>query len=79
MKFETVDIQNNKGEQAIRIPESLKIDDSKVYIKKMGNCLYIIPYHQPWQSLIDSLQQFSPDFMEDRDQPLSQNRESFDW
>ena len=78
MKFETVDIQNNKGEQAIRIPESLKINDSKVYIKKMGNCLYIIPYHQPWQSLIDSLQQFSPDFMEDRDQPLSQNRESFD-
>ncbi|HEV2831767.1 MAG TPA: hypothetical protein VGW31_07285, partial [Hanamia sp.] len=60
MKFETVDIQNNKGEQAIRIPESLKIDDSKVYVKKMGNCLYIIPYHQPWQSLIDSLQQFSP-------------------
>ncbi|HEY9340635.1 MAG TPA: type II toxin-antitoxin system VapB family antitoxin [Hanamia sp.] len=78
MKFETIDIQNKEGGQAIEIPESFKIDDSKVYIKKMGNCLYIIPYHQPWQSLLDSLQQFSPDFMEERNQPLPQNRESFD-
>jgi antitoxin VapB len=78
MKFETIEIQNKEGGQAIEIPESFKIDDSKVYIKKMGNCLYIIPYHQPWQSLLDSLQQFSPDFMEERNQPLPQNRESFD-
>ena len=78
MKFETIDIQNKEGGQAIEIPESFKIDDSKVYIKKRGNCLYIIPYHQPWQSLLDSLQQFSPDFMEERNQPLPQNRESFD-
>lgn len=34
MKFETVDIQNNKEGQAVKIPESFKIDDSKVYIKR---------------------------------------------
>ena len=78
MEFEAIDIQNNEDGQAIRIPEIFKIDDSKVYIKKMGNCLYIIPYHQPWQTLFDSLNEFSPDFMEDRNQPSSQTRESFD-
>ena len=78
MEFEAIDIQNNEAGQAIRIPEIFKIYDSKVYIKKMGNCLYIIPYHQPWQTLVDSLNEFSPDFMEDRNQPSSQTRESFD-
>jgi antitoxin VapB len=78
MEFEAIDIQNNEASQMIKIPESLKIDDSKAYIKKMGNCLYIIPFHQPWQTLFDSLNEFSPDFMEERNEPLSQTRESFD-
>jgi antitoxin VapB len=78
MKIEAIDIQSNSTGQAISIPENFKIDDNKVYIKKMGNALFIIPYHQPWQSLFDSLQQFSTDFMEDRNQPISQDREFLD-
>ena len=78
MEIETIDIDTNSTGQAISIPENFKIDDNKVYIKKMGNALFIIPYHQPWQSLFDSLQQFSTDFMEDRSEPPSQNRESLD-
>lgn len=78
MEFETIDIENNGANQAISIPENFKINDSKVYIKRMGNGLFIIPYHEPWKSLFDSLQQFSTDFMEDRNQPPLQNRESFD-
>jgi len=78
MKAEAVDIQENAGFQAIQIPQEFKIDDDKVYIKKMGNALYIIPFHNPWQSLFDSLGQFSSDFMEDRNQPSTQIRESFD-
>jgi antitoxin VapB len=78
MEFEAIDIQNNAAGQAIKIPDNFKINDSKVYIKKMGNGLFIIPYHQPWQCLFNSLEQFSTDFMEERNQPSSQNRESFD-
>ena len=78
MGFEEMDIQNNASGQAIKIPDNFKINDSKVYIKKMGNSLYIIPFHQPWQSLFESLDKFSTDFMESRDQSLEQNREPFD-
>lgn len=78
MEFEVTDIQSNEGRQAINIPENLKINDHKVYIKKLGNSLYIIPFNQPWESMFDSLGQFSDDFMEDRNQPAQQSRESFD-
>jgi antitoxin VapB len=77
MKVEAVNIQDLQGIQAINIPPSLKINDDKVYIKKIGNILYLIPFHNPWQNLMDSLDQFTPDFMEDRNQPLEQTRESF--
>ena len=78
MPFETIDIQNISGEQVIKIPGNFKIDDDKVYLKKLGNTLYLIPFHNPWQSMIDSLEGFSKDFMDDRSQPGQQNRESFE-
>jgi antitoxin VapB len=78
MKVEEVNIQNLQGFQAINIPPSLKINDDKVYIKKIGNALYLIPYHNPWQNLMDSLDEFTSDFMENRNQPSAQTRESFD-
>ena len=55
MAFETISIQNESGSQAIRIPESHKIHDDKVYVKRLGNVLYLIPYHNPWQNLLKAL------------------------
>lgn len=78
MTFATIDIQDISGSQSIRIPDNFKINDDKVYVKKVGNALYIIPYHNPWQSLIDSVNEFSEDFMQDRNQPNQQKREHFD-
>lgn len=78
MRIESVQIQNAKGLQAINIPENFKINDDKVYIKKIGNVIYLIPFHNPWQNLMDSLQEFTPDFMENRNQPPIQTREPFD-
>lgn len=78
MGFKAISIQTKQGTQGIQIPEEMKIDDDKVYLKQVGNSLYIIPYHQPWQNLIDSLGSFTADFMDDREQPTSQERASFD-
>ena len=78
MGLKTIDIKNKKGTQAIRIPKQMKIDDDKVYLKKVGNALYIIPYHKPWQNLYDSLDSFTSDFMDIREQPDNQQRESLD-
>ena len=61
--------------QAIRLPKEYRFRGTKVYLKKMGNAVVLIPEHESWQSLIDSLALFSDDFMIDRDQPAPQERE----
>jgi antitoxin VapB len=77
MAFDTVEINNISDYQEIKIPDAYKIKDNKAYIKKTGGVLYIIPYHNPWQPMIDSLYDFSEDFMESRNQPENQDREPF--
>ncbi len=78
MGIETIDIRDEKGIQAIRIPKNLKINDNKVYLKKVGNALFIIPFHDPWQNLFESLDLFTSDYLDDRGQQINQNRESFE-
>jgi antitoxin VapB len=78
MKAEAIDIQNNPGGQAIQLPEDFRIDDDKVYLKKTGNVIHIIPYHNPWQNVFDSIEEFTSDFMSGRNEPFEQHREHFD-
>jgi antitoxin VapB len=78
MKIEAVDIKDISGQQAIQLPNDLRINDDKVYLKKIGNVIYIIPFHAPWQNFFDSLSSFSQDFMGDRNQPSEQNRDLFE-
>jgi antitoxin VapB len=78
MSFEVVDIEIQNNSQDIKIPGKFRIDDNKVYIKKTGNVIYLIPYHHAWESMIDATNDFSDDYMERRDQPGHQNRETFD-
>jgi len=67
----------NGQSQAIRIPKEFRVNGKTVYIKKVGNCLMIIPIEDPWKLFYESLQEFSDDFMEDgREQPPMQER---DW
>jgi antitoxin VapB len=78
MAFEVVDIDSHDTFQDIKIPGKYKIDDDKVYLKKTGNVIYIIPYHKAWESMFDSVNNFSDDFMDEREQPANQHRENFD-
>jgi len=78
MVIVTIDITNKKGGQVIKIPKRMRINDHKVYLKKVGNTLHIIPFNSPWQNLIDSTKSFTADFMDERTQPAQQQRELFD-
>lgn len=69
MPFEEVHIENKDGKQRIQIPEKLKMEGSKVYLKKGGDVIYVIPFEKPWHGLIESLGEFSEDFMDKRQQP----------
>ena len=78
MEFEKLKIENGKRGQAIRIPHKMKIDDDQVYLKKIGNAIFIIPFHDPWHNLIESVNKFTNDFMDGRNQPDIQPRDTFD-
>ena len=47
----------------------------RVFVKRVGNAVVLVPYQEPWQSLFDSLDRFSDDYMQDREQPAQQVRE----
>lgn len=74
--LKTAKLFQNGQSQAVRLPKEFRFDGTLVFIKKMGNTVMLIPYQEPWQSLFDSLDLFSDDFMESREQPAPQIRES---
>lgn len=69
MSIRAVEIVTNSGLQGIAIPEGMEIDDNKVYLKRVGNSLFVIPFHEPWRNMIESVDIFTEDFMESRHQP----------
>ncbi len=66
--------QNGKS-QAVRLPKEYRFVGEKVLIKRIGNAVVLLPYENSWQSLFDSLEQFSEDFLSEREQPQQQQRE----
>ncbi len=76
--METAKLFQNGQSQAVRLPKKYRFDGDKVIIKRVGNAVVLLPYEDSWETLFDSLEQFSDDFMaEGRQQPESQKRESF--
>jgi antitoxin VapB len=63
--------------QIVILPEDFKMAGTEVYIKKVGNAIILIAKDNPWQSLFESLDQFSDDFMTTRDQLPLDVREAF--
>ena len=74
--MDTAKLFTNGGSQAVRLPKEYRFEGTEVFVKKVGQAIVLIPYHEPWQLLIDSLAAFPDDFMETRDQPGHQEREA---
>lgn len=64
------------NQQIIILPEEYKFTSDEVYLKKVGDNLVIVS-ENPWQDLWDSLDLFSEDFMETREQLPLEKREEF--
>ena len=73
--MQTAKIFQNGQSQAVRLPRDSRFSGDRVFIKKVGDVVILLPYHAPWQTLIDSLDEFSDDFMAERVQPPDQKRE----
>lgn len=73
--METAKLFQNGRSQAVRLPKQFRFGSDRVYIKRIGDAVVLLPYHLPWKPLLDSLSLFSDDFMKERQQPPLQQRE----
>ena len=63
--------------QIVRLPTDVRLEGDEVFVKQVGQSVVLVPKQgNPWQPLIDSLDQFSEDYMQDRAQPAVQMRET---
>ena len=73
--MKTAKIFQNGQSQAVRLPKEFRFEGDHVFIKKSGNIVLLIPAKESWNSLIDSLDKFTDDFMGERKQLDIQTRE----
>jgi antitoxin VapB len=65
----------NGRSQAVRLPKDCRFPGKDVYVKKFQGIVMLIPKEDPWASLVNSLDHFSQDFMDTREQPELQARD----
>ena len=73
--MQTAKIFTNGRSQAVRLPKKYRFTGDDVFIKKIGKMVVLLPKDDPWSSLVNSLDQFTDDFMNERDQPKQDPRE----
>src|ERR1051326_6953190 len=76
MVMQTARLFRNGQSQAVRLPKEYRFEGDRVYIRRFGDAVVLLPCASPWQTLYESLNQFSDDFMDDRKQPDAAPRES---
>lgn len=71
----TTKIFRSGNSQAVRIPKEFQMEGDEVEIQKKGASLVLRPKKKSWTVLIESLKEFTDDFMEGgRRQPRLQKR-----
>ena len=75
--MQTAKIFLNGRSQAVRLPKDFRFTENDVFIKKIGKMVVLLPKDDPWFSLVNSLDQFTDDFMDNRKQPQQNPRDEF--
>lgn len=72
-------IFNNGGSQAVRIPAEYKFNDNvkEVQIEKKDDCIIIKAVQPTYDNLLNTLNNFSDDYMNERVQLKAEKREIF--
>ena len=74
--MKTAKLFKNGDSQAVRLPKEFRFAGSEVLIKHVGSAVVLLPKSKSWDTLLSSLANFSADYMNDREQPGEQTRES---
>lgn len=73
--MKTAKIFRSGNSQAVRIPKEFQMESDEVEIQRRGEVLVLRPKRKSWKALVQSLQKFTDDFMENgRQQPRAEKR-----
>ena len=73
----TANIIENGQDQLVLLPNECRFTGDEVVISKIGEAVILLPHKGKWLNLLNSLESFSPDFLQNgREQPSLQERES---
>lgn len=72
--MEKVKIFKSGNSRAVRLSKKFDIEGDEAYIVRYGDGLILFPEKDNWKSLLASLDKFSDDFMQKREQPKLQDR-----
>lgn len=78
MEIRVVDIAEEGGRQVIHLPLDFRIKDTKVYLRKTGNTVCMVPYGNPWGNFYASIEEFTEDFLVVREDLEDQERPPLD-
>ena len=65
----TTKVFKNGNSQALRIPVEMKTSFSDYYIRKVGETYIAYPTTDPWAPTKQAIDDFTEDYMDDREQP----------
>ncbi|MEC4883679.1 MAG: type II toxin-antitoxin system VapB family antitoxin [Scytonema sp. PMC 1070.18] len=74
----TIQVITNGDKQTVILPKEFQLQGNEIYIKKIGNAVVLFSKENAWQTLFDSLNIFSEDFMENREQPDIEEKEAIE-
>ena len=76
--MKTARVINEDSQQVVRLPAGFRIEGDEVGVHQVGRSLLLIPSDADrWQMLVDSLDQFTEDYLRERGQPAEQERDPF--
>jgi len=71
----TAKLFTNGGSQAVRLPKDCRFPGKEVFVKRVGDMVILMSRSAALKAFIESLDMFTPDFMEERDQGKQDERE----
>ena len=61
----TAKLFENGGSQAVRLPKEYSFNSNEVLVNKIGNIVLLAPKADKWESVLQAVDMFSEDYMED--------------
>jgi antitoxin VapB len=72
--MDTAKLFKSGRSQAVRLPKEFRFEGDEVMVTRLGAAVVLLPKNHDWAVMFGALDGFSDDFMEERIQPVLQER-----